>query len=64
MVDDVQSVCLSIIALDIRNAFNSTRLDIVMISLEHLKVLYLHRLVSNYITDRTLMYNNYIDRRS
>ena len=48
----------AIIALDVRNAFNSARWYNIMIALENLRVpLYLRRIVSSYLTDRTLLYN-------
>ena len=48
----------AIIALDIRNAFNSARWDNIMMSLQDFKVpFYLRRIVSNCLTNRILLYN-------
>ena len=48
----------AVICLDIRNAFHSARWDHIMESLEQLKVpLYLYRVISSYLTSRTLLYD-------
>lgn len=48
----------AIIALDIRNAFNSAGWGDILGALEHLGVpLYLRSVISSYFTDRTLLYN-------
>ena len=48
----------AVIGLDIRNAFNSARWDYIMESLERLKVpLYLRRVISSYLGNRTLLYD-------
>ena len=48
----------AVIWLDIRNAFNSARWDHIMESMEQLKVpLYLRRVISSYLTNRTLLYD-------
>ena len=48
----------AIICLDVRNAFNTARWDKIMLALENLSVpLYLRRVISSYLTDRTLLYD-------
>ena len=47
-----------IIGLDVRNAFNTARWDKIMLALEDLSVpLYLGRVISRYLTDRTFLYD-------
>ena len=48
----------AIISLDVWNAFNTARWDNIMRALEDLSVpLYLRRVISSYLTDRTLLYD-------
>ena len=48
----------AIIGLDVENAFNTARWDKIMLALEDLSVpLYLRRVISSYLTDRTLLYD-------
>ena len=48
----------AIIGLDLRNAFNTARLYEIMLVLEGLRVaLYLRRVISNFLSDRTLLYD-------
>ena len=48
----------AIIGLDIPNAFNTARWDEIMLALEGLSVpLNLRRVISSYLTDRTLLYD-------
>ena len=52
----------SIIGLDIRNAFNMARWDEIMLILEGLGIpLYHRRVISSYLTDRTLLYDTDVD---
>ena len=45
----------AIISLDIRDAFNTTRGDEIMLALEGLSVpLYLRRIITSYLSDRSL----------
>ena len=48
----------AIIGLDVRNAFNTASWDKIMLALEDLSVpLYLRRVFSSYLIDRTLLYD-------
>ena len=48
----------AVIALDVRNSFNSSKLHNTMLALEHLEVpLYLRSIMSSYVADRTLLYD-------
>ena len=55
----------AIIGLDVWNAFNTVRWDKIMLALEDLSVpLYLRRVTSNYLTDRTLLFDTDDGRHS
>ena len=48
----------ALIGLDVRNAFDTARWDKIMLAFEDLIVpLYLRRVISSYLTDRTLLYD-------
>ena len=46
----------AIIGLDVRNTFNTARWDKIMLALDDLSIpLYLRRVISSYLADRTLL---------